>query len=175
MMKLFKRFQDLGIEGGKANYYNRMTRGHRIGEMKEQAKEAASHVKDGDSILEIAPGAGYLSIESSKLGNYKLTDVDISNDFVEIARRNAEEAGVAVDFRQGNVSNTPFADWMFDFIICTAAFKNIRDSGKALFEMHRIWRPGGAAQIVDMKQDVSDYDLDSLTNDMNVKGAKPFS
>jgi hypothetical protein len=67
---LFKRFQDLGIEGEKAKYYDQITREHRILEMKEQAEEVSMHIKDGDSVLEIAPGAGYLSIELSKLGNY---------------------------------------------------------------------------------------------------------
>lgn len=129
-MKFFKRFQDLGIEGEKAKYYNQMTRDHRIGEMKEQAKEVAKSIKDGDSVLEVAPGAGYLSIELSKLGRYKITGMDISKDLVEIASRNAKEAGVEIDFRQGSVSRMPFNANEFDFIICVLSFLTFRLIGR---------------------------------------------
>jgi ubiquinone/menaquinone biosynthesis C-methylase UbiE len=60
----------------------------------------------------------------AKLGKYKITGLDISKDFVEIARRNVKETGVEVEFRQGSVADIPFQDKMFDFIICNAAFKN---------------------------------------------------
>jgi ubiquinone/menaquinone biosynthesis C-methylase UbiE len=72
MMRFFRRFKDLEIQGEKANYYDKISREHRIGEMKEQAKEITRHIKDGDTVLEIAPGAGYLSIELAKLGKYKI-------------------------------------------------------------------------------------------------------
>jgi len=56
----------------QANYYDKISRENRIGEFKEQAKEVSKHIKEGDSVLEIAPGAGYLSIELSKPGKYKI-------------------------------------------------------------------------------------------------------
>jgi 2-polyprenyl-3-methyl-5-hydroxy-6-metoxy-1,4-benzoquinol methylase len=87
MIKFFKKFQDLEIKGNKAIDYDRITREHRMDEIKEQAKEVAKHIKDGDSVLEIAPGAGYLSIELSKLGNYEITGMDISKDLIEICTR----------------------------------------------------------------------------------------
>jgi 2-polyprenyl-3-methyl-5-hydroxy-6-metoxy-1,4-benzoquinol methylase len=104
MMKLIRRFKDLGIEGERAKYYDKISRENRIGEMKEYAKEITRHIKNGDTVLEIAPEAGYLSIELSKLGNYKITGMDLSKDLVEICKRNAIDAGVQIDFRQGNVS-----------------------------------------------------------------------
>ena len=127
MMRFFRRFKDLGIEGAQANYYDKISREHRIGEMKEHAKEITKHINDGDSVLEIAPGAGYLSIELSKLGKYKITGMDISKDLVEICTRNAMEAGVQIDFQQGNVSNMPFQSNVFNFIICVLAFKNFKE------------------------------------------------
>ncbi len=41
MIKFFKKFQDLEITGKKAKYYDQLTRLHRIGEIKDQAKEIA--------------------------------------------------------------------------------------------------------------------------------------
>jgi ubiquinone/menaquinone biosynthesis C-methylase UbiE len=174
MMKFFKRFQDLGIEGEKAKYYNQMTRDHRIGEMKEQAKEVARYIKDGDSVLEVAPGAGYLSIELSKLGRYKITGMDISKDLVEIASRNAKEAGVEIDFRQGNVSRMPFNANEFDVIICVLSFKNFKEPLKALEEMHRVLKSGGTALIMDLNRQASMKVTKKVAETMGLKGLNAY-
>lgn len=170
MMKFIRHFSDLGINGVAARWYDGNSRKHRIAEMKGYAEEVARHLHDGSTVLEIAPGPGYLAIELAKLGNFRITGTDISSDFVRIAKRNAERAGVGIDFRQGNVSDMPFPDRTFDFIICTAAFKNFRDPGRALTEMHRVLKPEGEGLIIDLKRNVSNEDLDRLADDMKVKG-----
>ncbi len=174
MMKFFRRFQDLGIEGEKAKYYDQITRQHRIAEMREQAKEVAKHVKDGDSILEIAPGAGYLSIELSRLGNYEITGMDISKDLVEVCNRNAKEAGAEIDFRQGNVSNMPFQANVFDFIICVLAFKNFKGPIRALEEMYRVLNPGGTALIMDLNRKASMKATKRVAENMGLKGMTAY-
>jgi len=170
MMNIMRRFKDLGIKGTMARWYDRNTRTHRLDEIKGYAKEVAVHVRNGNSVLEIAPGPGYLSIELAKLGKYKITGLDISEDFVEIARKNAKEAGVDVEFRQGNASNIPFHDNSFNFIICTAAFKNFKEPTKALNEMRRVLKVGGTALIVDLDRDVSNRQLNAFTESIGVKG-----
>jgi len=74
---------------------------------------------------------------------------------VEIASENARQAGVHVDFEEGDVSHMPFADGSFDLIVCQAAFKNFSQPGRALDEMHRVLRAGGTAIIQDMQKDAS--------------------
>ncbi len=170
MMNRMRRKRDLGIVGRTARWYDRNTREHRLDEMRGYARQVAAQIGEGARVLEIAPGPGYLAIELAKLGHYAITGMDISPDFVAIARRNAGKEGVAVDFREGNVAAMPFADGAFDFIICTAAFKNFRDPQKALGEMHRVLAPGGTAQIVDMNRDVTNAQIDALTRQMGVKG-----
>jgi ubiquinone/menaquinone biosynthesis C-methylase UbiE len=88
MMKLQGRFKDLGIGGKTARWYDNNTRKSRLAEMKAYAIEVAKHIQDGCSVLEVAPGPDYLAIELAKLGKYKIIGLDISKDFVEIARRN---------------------------------------------------------------------------------------
>ena len=58
------------------------------------------------------------------MGSYRIVGLDISPTFVEIAQAKAREAGVDIDFRLGNASHMPLADDLFDFIVCSAAFKN---------------------------------------------------
>lgn len=170
IMKHFRRSRDLGINGRVARWYNNNTRKHRIGEMQGYAAEVDRHVTDGASVLEVAPGPGYLSIELAKLGNYHITGMDISRDFVDIARRNAEEEGVDVEFLQGNAAQIPFPDDTFDFVVCTAAFKNFREPLKALNEMYRVLKPGGTVMIGDMNRNATGRDINTLADEMGVRG-----
>jgi ubiquinone/menaquinone biosynthesis C-methylase UbiE len=174
MMKFFRRYQDLAVEGAQAKMYDEMTRQHRLAEMKTQANEAARRVQEGDSVLEIAPGAGYLSIELARLGKYKITGMDISKDLVEIAVGNAKEAGVDVDFRQGNVSKMPFDENAFNFIICVLAFKNFKEPVKALEEMRRVLKPGGTALIMDLNRNASMQVTKRVAENMGMKGSMAF-
>jgi len=67
-------------------------------------------------VLEVAPGPGFFAIELAKLGDFKITGLDLSRTFVEIAMENAGNAGAKIDFRLGNSSAMPFASESFDFI-----------------------------------------------------------
>jgi ubiquinone/menaquinone biosynthesis C-methylase UbiE len=170
IMKQQRRSKDIGIEGISARWYDNNTRKHRLAEMRAYAREVAKHIQDGCSVLEVAPGPGYLAIELAKLGKFRIVGLDISKDFVEIARRNAKEAGVQVEFQQGSVADIPFPDNMFDFIICTAAFKNFKEPFKALNQIYRVLRPGGTALIIDMNRNISNQQIEVYTKNMGVKG-----
>jgi ubiquinone/menaquinone biosynthesis C-methylase UbiE len=147
-----KGYKGLGMEGFIARWYARNTAGR---DHRKSAQLLAGRVACGGSILEVAPGPGYLAIELAKLGNYRVVGLDISHTFVEIAKANATNAGVAVEFRQGNASDMPFAADSFDCIVCQAAFKNFSEPVQALAEMHRVLRPGGKALILDLRPDAS--------------------
>ena len=173
MMKQQRRFKDIGIEGMTARWYDNNTRKNRVTEMKEYAKEASKYLHDGCSVIEVAPGPGYLTIELAKLGICnKIIGLDISKDFVEIAQRNAKEAGVieVVEFQHGNVANIHFPDNSFDFIICIAAFKNFKEPLKALSEMCRVLKSGGNALIGDMNRKASNQQIDDYIESIEAKG-----
>jgi ubiquinone/menaquinone biosynthesis C-methylase UbiE len=96
--------------------------------------------------------------------------LDISSKFVEIAQKNATEAGVgaAVEFRQGDAAHMPFEDETFDFIISTAAFKNFADPIGALREMYRVLCVHGKAVIIDMRRDASDEAIRDFVKSMGL-------
>jgi ubiquinone/menaquinone biosynthesis C-methylase UbiE len=172
-MKQQRRFKDLGIEGMAARWYDNNTRKNRMAEMNEYANEVSKYLRDGCSVLEVAPGPGYLAIELAKLGKCdRVIGLDISKDFIEIAQKNAKEAGVSevAEFRHGNVADIPFPDNAFDFIICTAAFKNFKVPFKALSEMYRVLKSGGTALIVDMNRNVSNLQIEDHIKSMEAKG-----
>ena len=130
-------------------------------DFRRQATTAAEQLPSGCNVLEVAPGPGFFAIELAKLGDFKITGLDISRTFVEIATEKARDAGVQIDFRLGNASAMPFADDSFDFIYCSAAFKNFSEPVKALDEMYRVLRPGGEAMVVDLRKDVSLEEIDA--------------
>ena len=148
------------MEGAIARSYARQRRsGGQPEQYRQQAAELTAGLPDGADILEVAPGPGYLAIELARLGRYRVTGLDISHTFVQIATGNAGAAGVGVDFRHGDAERMPFADGSFDLVVCQAAFKNFARPVTALDEMHRVLRPGGLAVIQDMSRDATASDI----------------
>jgi ubiquinone/menaquinone biosynthesis C-methylase UbiE len=141
------------MEGAVARWYDRNTRKD-MERFRALAKRLRAVLPQGGDVLEVAPGPGFVAIEMAKGGSYRVTGLDVSRTMVELARANAAEAGVDVDFRQGNASAMPFADDSFDLLTCSAAFKNFSEPHKALEEMYRVLRPGGTALVVDLRRDV---------------------
>ena len=169
-MKFVRKFQDLGIEGKKAHEYDEFSRKYRIKDLEEYANLATSHVMDGGSVLDIATGPGYFCIELAKLGNFKITGLDISHDLIEIARTHAQQAGVKVDFLQGNASAIQFPDMAFDFIFCSWAIKNFMEPLKVLNEMYRALKPGGTALIIDLNHDAASQEWNRYASSLGLKG-----
>src|SRR5215510_14290295 len=157
MVAAQKAYKGLAMEGPIATWYARNTaRDQR--RFSDVARAIAVRVKAGSQILEVAPGPGYLAIELAKRG-YAVTAMDISRTFVQIARKNAADAGVHVTVELGNASAMPFADASFDYIVCMAAFKNFSDPMGAINEIHRVLRPEGRASIYDLRKDASSEDI----------------
>jgi ubiquinone/menaquinone biosynthesis C-methylase UbiE len=138
------------------------------------AQELVKNIPMNGKVLEIAPGPGYFCIELAKLGNFQITGLDISKSFVEIARRNATQAGWKIDFREGNASAMPFQDNTFDFSFCQAAFKNFSEPVKAIAEMHRVLRPGGVGVISDLRRDASAEELERELQGMDLGPINQF-
>jgi ubiquinone/menaquinone biosynthesis C-methylase UbiE len=162
-----KAYKGMGMEGRVANWYAKITRND-LDEFKALAKRISEGLAEGSNVLEVAPGPGYFAIELAKLGNYKMTGLDISETFVDIASKNARAEGVQVDFWHGNASSMPFEDDTFDLIACRAAFKNFADPVGALKEMRRILRPDGKALIIDLRKDTPREAIDAHVDKMNV-------
>jgi ubiquinone/menaquinone biosynthesis C-methylase UbiE len=166
-----KAHKDRGMEGMVAKWYTTNT-GKTLDEFTKLARRVADQLPLGSAVLEVAPGPGYFCVELAKLaltttGPYVITGLDISHTFVDIASKKAAEAGVRVDFQQGNASSMPFADDTFDFLLCRAAFKNFGQPVRALREMCRVLKPGGRGLIVDLRKDAS---LESINHEVDGMG-----
>lgn len=173
LMKNVRKKKDIGIYGLAAKWYDRNTRKSRLAEMRSYADLVEARTNKGATVLEVAPGPGYLSIELARRG-FIVTGIDISLDFVEIAKRNAREAGVSVDFRQGNASAMELPDSAFDFVVCSAAFKNFKEPLNALNEMYRVLKRDGTALILDMNHAATKEDIENEIKQYGTKGFDRF-
>ena len=160
-----KPYKGVAMEGVIARWYAKNTRQGRG--FDELAQRVSQIVPAGGRVLEVAPGPGFLSVEIAKRG-YRVAGVEISKTFVEIERANAQTAGVQIDFRQGDAANIPFPDASFDFVICTAAFKNFTRPAQALADMYRVLRPQGKALVVDLRRDASTTDINREVDGMGL-------
>jgi ubiquinone/menaquinone biosynthesis C-methylase UbiE len=166
-MTTTKAYKGLPMEGPIARWYAKTTfrdlKRHKL-----MAKQLVEKIPANGKVLEIAPGPGYFCIELARLGNYQITGLDISKSFVEIARRNAAEAGLKINFQEGNASAMPFEDNTFDFTFCQAAFKNFSEPVKAITEMYRVLRPGGLSVIADLRRDALPEDIEREVKGMGL-------
>jgi ubiquinone/menaquinone biosynthesis C-methylase UbiE len=162
-----KAYKGLPMEGIIASWYARTTLKD-LKRHKGMAQQMSGKIPANGSVLEIAPGPGYFCIELAKLGDYQISGLDISKSFVDIARRNATEAGLKIDFRQGNASAMPFPENTFDFAYCQAAFKNFSEPVRAIAEMYRVLRPGGISVISDLRRDASALEIEREIKGMGI-------
>jgi ubiquinone/menaquinone biosynthesis C-methylase UbiE len=162
-----KPYKGPAMEGFIATWYANNTKGEIRG-YRVCAESVACRVPPGGNVLELAPGPGYLAIELAKLGDYRISGLDISHSFVRIASENARAAGVSIDFQQGNASEMPYPDASFDFVVCRAAFKNFADPAGAIDEIYRVLKPGGKASIYDLRKESSKEEIRTLVDGMQL-------
>jgi ubiquinone/menaquinone biosynthesis C-methylase UbiE len=162
-----KGYRGMGMEGSVARWYQQTTRND-LEEFRGLAGRLRARLPDGGDVLEVAPGPGFLAIEMARGGAFRVTGLDISTTFVDLARKNAAEAGVRAEFQKGNASEMLFAENSFDLLVCRAAFKNFSEPEKALREMRRVLRPGGTGVIIDLRRDASMLDIKRYVNGLRL-------
>jgi len=170
------RFKAPEMEGAVARWYAGI-RGSKdqLQTYRRDARQLTGALLAGSSILEVAPGPGFLAVELARLGQFNVTGLDISRTFVEIASENARKAGVDAAFQQGDASQMPFADGSFDLIVCQAAFKNFVKPRTALSEMYRVLRAGGTAVIDDMSHQATHSDIEEEVRRMGLGRFRSFT
>lgn len=169
------RFKLPEMEGIVARWYAGLRGTQRQLEVyRKQASQLTDGLPNGAAVLEVAPGPGYLAVEMARLGRFRVTGLDISHTFVQIACENARRAALSIDFRQGDVAGMPFDAESFDLLVCQAAFKNFMHPVIALDEMHRVLRGGGEAVIQDMTKSASHADIESEVSTMDLGRLNTF-
>jgi SAM-dependent methyltransferase len=101
-----------------------------------------ARVRPGDEVLDIACGTGNAAIQAAQLGG-TVTGVDLTPELFVAGRRRAAEAGVEIDFVEGDAEALPFDQASFDVVLSTFGSMFAPRHQVVADEIVRVLRPGG--------------------------------
>lgn len=111
-------------------------------------------------LIDVACGPGVVTAAIAP-GAASVVAFDATEQMLDKARARCAKAALSnVAFERGNAENLPFEDARFDGVVTRLAIHHFADPQRALGEMFRVLRPGGAAVIVDV---VSSEDADEAS------------
>lgn len=107
-------------------------------------------IHDGEKILEVGCGTGYLSRYLCKgRKNLFITAVDLDENFLQTADKLARQEEIeAISFLQADAANLPFSENSFDRIVSHTFLTSIKKPERALSEMHRVVKSGGTISSI---------------------------
>jgi len=107
----------------------------------------------GEHILEVGCGSGVLcrQIAPAVVPGGKITGVDISTEFLKIARSYAARTKLSdcIQWGAGQAEVLPFHDAIFDGVFAARLLLHVSDPQTVLNEMLRVVRPGGRVVVMD--------------------------
>jgi len=106
------------------------------------AAVAAAAPRPGQEILDVATGSGNAAIPAA-LAGAQVTGLDLAPSLLEVARRRADEAGVDVDWVEGDAEALPYRDASYDTVLSVIGVQFAPRHESAAAELARVVRPGG--------------------------------
>ncbi len=120
---------------------------------------AVADLNEGERVLDLGSGGGIdVLLSAKRVGpTGKAYGLDMTEEMLELARKNAAEAGAAnVEFLKGYIEEIPLPAETVDVIISNCVINLSTDKPKVIAEMQRVLRIGGRLGISDV---VSSDDL----------------
>jgi len=114
---------------------------------------AVAELQPGETVLDLGSGGGIdVLLSARRVGPTGLAiGVDMTDEMLDLARRNALDAGVAnVEFRKGTIESLPLGDASVDVVISNCVINLAGDKGAVLAEIARVLRPGGRVGVSDV-------------------------
>src|SRR5690606_28107713 len=110
----------------------------------------------GETVLDLGSGGGIdVLLSARRVGpTGKAYGLDMTDEMLELARRNAAEAGATnVEFLRGHIEDIPLPDDTIDVVISNCVIKLSLDKPAVFASMHRVLRPGGRVGVSDVVAD----------------------
>jgi arsenite methyltransferase len=129
-----------------------------LGELPEAAANASlgcgnptavADLAPGDVVLDLGSGGGIdVILSARRVGpTGKAYGLDMTDEMLELARRNAAESGMAnVEFLKGQIERIPLPDEAVDVVISNCLINLSTDKAAVINEAARVLRPGAASR-----------------------------
>ena len=99
-------------------------------------------IKPGAQLLDVACGAGQLSLIAARAGA-RVTGCDIASNWLLQARRSAAAEGLSIVFEEGDAEALPYGNGTFDAVASLIGAMFAPRPERVAAELIRVCRPGG--------------------------------
>ena len=104
-------------------------------------------IESGSALLDVGTGTGvfvpYLLRRIGRRG--RLVTLDFAEEMLKRAR--AKNCNGNIEYLNGDVTNMPLSDEIFDIVVCYSSFPHFQNKPKSLNEISRVLKKGGRLVI----------------------------
>jgi ubiquinone/menaquinone biosynthesis C-methylase UbiE len=100
----------------------------------------------GECLLDAGCGTGMMALRiAARCPGCAVHGIDISPKMIAVARREAENQGLTVDFRVGSITDLPYPGDSFDVVTTNIMYHHLdlAEKRQAVAEIARVLKPGG--------------------------------